>query len=114
MAGCKPNPGWGYGSFEVSGLERRQRLSFGFGTSNTAEWRALLAALQVLKRFVPSGAQVLIFTDSELVRHQLDGSWRCLKPGLKACRDAAVVLLDGYEWTIEWQGRLNNVERFGH
>src|SRR5579859_3540265 len=51
--GCKPNPGEGYGSYEIDGQPllyryRNSRVQFGLMTSNLAEYHALLHAVKKL------------------------------------------------------------------
>ena len=120
--GCQPNPGSGYGSYEVichSNPEFRHKVSrqkFGHMTNNMAEWNALLCALEWIGERAPSGeTQIDIFTDSMLVCQQLQGHWRCKQWYLRELRDGCLKLLYFCKkWSIKWHRRDNNVERFGH
>jgi ribonuclease HI len=79
-----------------------------------AEYNALLCALEWA---VECGeiTDVQIFTDSTLVKNQLDGRYRCKKSHLKKLRDQALNLLASFNsWAIHWNGRSHNVSRFGH
>lgn len=127
--GCIPNPGSGYGSFECSGdglFHRSVRLSLSPPgpqlqsqmTSNQAEYLTLIQALEwVLKNGTgdPADIELEIFSDSILVVNQLNGDWRIRKPHIRELSAAAARALAGFKsWRICWQGRENNVRRFGH
>lgn len=134
--GCKPNPGRGYGSFEImagfhfSGGYRwsvkKDRIDFGKMTSNTAEYQALLCALECLFENTLSGPlvdrdvcrsdmRIQIFSDSKLVVNQLNNGWRSKRPHLTKMIECARTWLKQFgKWSIEWHSRKHNVERFGH
>lgn len=117
--GCRPNPGRGYGSYQITSdrlNHRVERMDFGDNhTSNTAEYRALIAALKWLKHHTDKSEQLRIFTDSNLVSQQLRGVARVKVEHLKEAWSEAVQLLLPYKaWTVQWHGRENNVRRFGH
>lgn len=121
--GANPNPGRGYGSYEVIGDEslKHKSLKQEFGsplTSNQAEYRSLIAALRWLSHHVQhprAVSRVLIFTDSMLVCQQLRKRWKVKVLHIKELVDETRVLLANYpKWEINWHGRHNNVKRFGH
>lgn len=117
--GCEPNPGQGYGSFEiVSSILNCSRIRQKFGpmTCNQAEYNALLCALEELAgREDQRHLELLIYTDSQLLVHQLKGQWRCRKETLSELRDRCLTLLLPYAaWDISWAPRAGNVARFGH
>lgn len=120
--GCSPNPGKGYGSYEIEseivGLNHRVlRQKFGEMTNNMAEWNALLCALEWLTDFghIPTDVPILIFTDSMLVCRQLRGKWKCKLWYLRKLRDQCLELLKPFDHShIEWVSRVENVRRFGH
>ena len=79
--GCIPNPGRKYGSWmiEVNGQEctRRERIDFGQGTNNEAEFEALESALRFsldnlpLAGLNPRDFSVFLETDSTIVRNRI-------------------------------------------
>jgi len=86
----------GYGSFLVTKSEYPDHdkekvvfktFEFGKITNNAAEYRALQEALNYCINEFISGP--CIFTDSNLVVSQLDGSYKTNDPGLKKLKDQA-------------------------
>ncbi|MBI4021635.1 MAG: ribonuclease HI family protein [Candidatus Aenigmarchaeota archaeon] len=59
-------------------LEHKERI--GRATNNQAEYRALLKALELARRY---GSSVVCTMDSELVVRQVTGAYRIRDPGLK-------------------------------
>jgi ribonuclease HI len=93
--GGRRGDGSSYGSVRLNG--RVLRREFGPGTSNEAEYKALVNALHMARRAVERGSQpdvVVIRMDSELVRNQVLGNWRCAAPHLRALRQRAVEEMD--------------------
>lgn len=79
-----------YGSFKVF-LEDKEVahhfMIFGFGTSNDAEYLALINAV---KFCLSSGyTKLIIRSDSALMLNQVSGNWRTKKPTLKKLRQIA-------------------------
>jgi len=131
--GCSPNPGNKYGSYEVllggNPILLRSRMSFGHGTNNEAEFNALKAALEDLKRwsvitgFDLSDATAMVQTDSMIVKNRLTGKNRihkkaAWKESSERMFNLAKEVLDYGKlfrsFTVQWRPRANNVERFGH
>lgn len=122
--GAKPNPGRGYGSYEVTGSgsncslvpKKELRIPFGSPVSNNqAEYMALLEALDWCEDNLPAHAKVHILTDSRIVERQLSANWNCRKPHLQLLMHEARALLRRYKhWRVSWQPRRHNVARFGH
>ena len=89
----------GYGSFYLesrTGQKETVRLDFGRSvTNNEAEYWALLSALEDLIRTIegagqnPTGCDVRIVGDSQLVLNQVSGDWKCKKQHLLPLRDEA-------------------------
>lgn len=79
----------------------------GSGSSNIAEYRALIAGLQgCLKRDVK---EIHIIGDSQLIIKQVTGVFRVNKPTLKEHRDFVLKLLSKFEiWSIKWVPRRKN------
>lgn len=135
--GCKPNPGQGYGSYEIgcssgsSSYESKQSLiQFGFMTNNIAEYAAMIYGLKKLWHDSKNGSvkrkntEIPIFTrdigldihsDSKLLVQQMNGRWRCKMAHLRELEDESRLLLKEFRhWSIKWLGREHNVKRFGH
>ena len=116
------NDGYGSWSVEVDGFkklvsrEKFERVKVGtMVTNNVAEWLALIGALQWLQTVKDRHQyKVKIIGDSQLVLFCLNGRWKTRKPHLKPLRDKARELLTGFHWTVEWQARCHNMNRFGH
>jgi ribonuclease HI len=82
--GCRPNPG----AMEVAVVARGtlHHAALGYGTSELAEWLALLHALAVAKSL--AAERIELRGDSLAVINQAKGVVRCRTPELARCRDA--------------------------
>ena len=128
--GCHGNPGYKYGSYETyldgKKVGEKNRVDFGLGTSNEAEWDSLLLALGRLKselettQVTPSQCELLIFTDSTMVKNRLLGKNKISK---KYPRSAVMfelankcleVMRQFGRFNVVWERRDSNVARFGH
>lgn len=79
----------------------------GNGTSNIAEYRALIAGLQGSLKV---GANIIhVIGDSQLIIRQVTGIFKVNKPELKRHRDRVLELLENFEdYTIKWVPRREN------
>jgi ribonuclease HI len=123
--GSRGNPGAAYGSFRLqrstsSPLPIR-RLTFGHGTNNEAEYKALLAGLQELERLVereglrPADCELEVRGDSRLVLEQLRGAWRVRNTRLAGLHRKAAELLEPYaQVRLVHQDRSRSVRVLGH
>jgi ribonuclease HI len=83
--GCRPNPG----EMETAVVARgilHHRTGLGHGSSEQAEWLALLDALQVAKALGATIVEAL--GDSASVINQATGTSKCRKPELRRCLEA--------------------------
>jgi ribonuclease HI len=83
--GCRPNPG----EMETAVVARgilRHRTDLGEGSSELAEWLALLDALQVARALGATVVEAL--GDSKTVINQATGVSKCRKPELRRCLQA--------------------------
>lgn len=110
-----------YGSWEVAhnGLRKkvyRQSYSCSVESCNTAEYMAMLGALEFLASVRnKKDYTVVIFTDSTTVAHQMTGVYKCKVAHLLRLRNAARTFLSQFDaWKISWHSRRNNVRMFGH
>jgi ribonuclease HI len=119
------NPGAAYGSFRLQRTGSPplpvQRLSFGHGTNNEAEYRALLGGLQELGRILtgdglrPSDVEIEARGDSRLVLEQLRGAWRVKNVRLAGLHRQAGELLEGFAHVrLVHQDRSRSVRVLGH
>jgi len=82
--GCRPNPG----RMEVAAIVRgrlHHRADAGLGTSEHAEWLALLHALDVAQAL--GTRDILLLGDAAGVIDQAVNGAKCRSPELRACRD---------------------------
>ena len=116
--GAKPNPGKGYGSYEIRDESNKilhlKCTSFGDNpvTNNQAEYLILLDALAKASEYQPT--TITAWTDSRLVVMQLIGRWACRDRKLKELRDQASDLMLKYGAAVKWNPRAVSVEKFGH
>jgi len=76
---------------------------------------ALICALRWLSHRDINGHRLEIFSDSQLVCHQVRGSWKTKLWYFKDLKLEVLRLLEPYKhWEITWKPRQTNVERFGH
>jgi len=101
-----------YGWLLVDSDDEREVIASGHrtcgtGTSNIAEYRALIAGLQ---GSLKAGADILhIIGDSQLVVKQVAKVFKVNKPELKSHRDRVLELLEQLEdYTIKWVPRKDN------
>jgi ribonuclease HI len=119
------NPGAAYGSFRLqrSGSPPLpvQRLRFGRGTNNEAEYKALLGGLEELRRVLageghrPADVEIEVRGDSRLVLEQLRGAWRVKNQRLAGLHRQADELLEGFgRVRLVHQDRSRSVRILGH
>ncbi len=123
--GSRGNPGAMYGSFRIrksAGAEvLRSRLTFGRGTNNEAEYRALIAALEALLAELertgqdPGQVRLEVRGDSLLVLSQLAGAWKAREPRMLSLRNQARELLSRFgQVRLRHQDRALSVAALGH
>jgi len=77
------------------------------GTSNLAEYRALIAGLRAC--LAKGVKRVNIFGDSQLIVKQVRGDFKVNKPDLRRCREYVIKLLKQFQtYSIEWIPRQKN------
>lgn len=80
----------------------------GEGTSNIAEYRALIRALAEAKSL--GADEVLVLSDSQLLVEQVNGRWKVRVPRLVPLRDEAVEAISQFaRASIQWVPREQNV-----
>jgi ribonuclease HI len=107
--GARPtNPGHaGIGIvLDLDGTEHILSRYIGIHTNNYAEWTACVVAIKFAAEH--QAEDLKLVTDSKLVRHQLDGSWKARQAELRPFLTEAQKLLDWFfrdAWRIEWVRR---------
>ena len=81
--------------------------NIGRATNNEAEYQALLEGLKMAKdRKTP---RVEVFTDSELVANQINGSYRVKSARLRPLHEKVIVVLQAFEeWSVRHIPREQN------
>lgn len=114
--GGKRSSGAAYGSFRVGNLPIERR-TFGSGyTSNQAEYKTLLDALEWLRRYAePAVHRLVVYGDSQVVIRQLSGEITCRNTALQPLYAGAKDYLREYHHVqLRWVPRKDIVEIFGH
>jgi ribonuclease H / adenosylcobalamin/alpha-ribazole phosphatase len=115
--GCWPNPGQSFCGVVVRDdrgvLLENIRRDLGMGTNNTAEWNALIAALEAACH--REATRVEICMDSNLVVQGINGKWRVKDAKLKplfqqALTLKAALLAAGCAVDVRWVPREQNKE----
>lgn len=132
--GCRGNPGYKYGSYEVRlngvTLLRAEQFKLGFGTNNEAEFEALEAALKATIGDLKTGGfnsdyyQVDLITDSKILMNRIRNNrppeqfkpkWRESAGRMFTLANRCLALLKEFKgYQINWQGREINIAVFGH
>ena len=95
---CSGNPGpagIGVAIFENGQVIKEISQTIGDATNNIAEYSALLCALKEAKEL--KAEKLKIFTDSELMYHQIAGRYKINNPKLKSLFDEIQVLVKGFK-----------------
>src|ERR1039458_51603 len=128
--GCLGNPGQKYGSFQVlldgKQVASRNRIDFGHGTNNEAEFNSLKLALDEAVGWFQSKAidvktlSLVVETDSTIVKNRLVVKNVIFKKYPSSQRMFALaneclgIMNQFGKFDVLWRGREYNVERFGH
>jgi ribonuclease HI len=106
-----------YGSYKIlddyGNLIAHRHIVFGYGTSNLAEYSSMIAGV---RRARDIGCKdIVIFTDSLLVKNQVEGNWECNYDYLRSARDKLRDLLKSFlSWKITKVSRNIIVAQLGH
>lgn len=115
--GCWPNPGQSFCGVVVRDergvLIETIRKDLGMGTNNTAEWGALITALETAK--ARHATYVVINMDSYMVVQQINGNWKVKHRGLKPLYERGWTLRRelaraGCDVVVQWVPREQNTE----
>lgn len=107
---CEPNPGlMGIGGYLVTaaGEQIAFARALGHGTNNEAEYRAVIALLELALEHGVTRLRVM--TDSKLVVEQMSGRWAVKSPSLATLRQEALRWCARFEEvSFAWVARLEN------
>jgi len=79
----------------------------GWRTNNVAEYFGVVTALKYALEL--GATDITIYTDSQLVRNQIEGNWRCKDDELKVLQKESIELLEKFvHWEIKWIKRDKN------
>lgn len=123
--GSKGNPGPTYGSYWVTSkaLAQKpvQRMVWGEGTNNEAEYRSLIQGLLGVLDSIrkegsdPKQVSLLVRGDSKLVLNQMAGLWKTKSPRMRALHAEALSLIEQFgEIQFVHQERKESVRILGH
>lgn len=106
-----------YGSYKIfSPLGEEilhKQVVFGFGTSNLAEYMALISGLTAALEY--GILDLVVLMDSNLVIHQVNGDWRCNEQHLLVARNRAREIMKGFDYIILKKVKRNIVvQHLGH
>lgn len=106
-----------YGSYKImddyGNLIAYRYIVFGYGTSNLAEYLSMISAVRRAKEL--GCTNIVILTDSLLVKNQVEGNWQCNYDYLRSARDKLRGLLKSFSsWKINKVSRNIIVAQLGH
>jgi len=105
-----------YGSFYINTAPatlKRFNFEYKIESNNVAEYMALIELLRYLVKC--NIKAITIYTDSQLVVKQVNGTWGCKAVHLKPLVSKAIELLKSFNyWNLEWRGRALAVRYLGH
>ncbi|HET7327511.1 MAG TPA: bifunctional RNase H/acid phosphatase [Nocardioidaceae bacterium] len=113
--GSRGNPGpAAYGALlrdaDTGEVIAEERESIGTATNNVAEYRGLIAGLQLLRTHVPDANDVEVRMDSKLVIEQMAGRWKVKHPDMVPLASEAQRLRQGLDPLWTWVPRAENAD----
>ena len=120
--GAKPNPGKGYGSYNIR-IDGNDKPIHGeseefYGdnlTSNQSEYIAVTRGCEKIKELFGNNCNIHIVGDSELVLKQISGEYRVRNEKLIPLNQKLMDCLSGFQsYSVQHRPREQSVEEFGH
>jgi len=110
--GSRGNPGpAGSGAvlidFDSGSVLAEIALFIGVATNNVAEYRAVLAAIELANEIAPN-AKLLVRMDSKLVVEQMSGRWKIKNEGMQDLSTLMTKAIGSRDVTFEWIPREQN------
>jgi len=84
-------------------------LFIGIATNNVAEYRAVLAAVELANEIVPD-AELLVRMDSKLVVEQMSGRWKIKNEGMQELSAQMATAIGSRKISFEWIPREQNTK----
>lgn len=84
-------------------------LFIGIATNNVAEYRAVLAAVELANEIVPE-AELLVRMDSKLVVEQMSGRWKIKNEGMQELSVQMATAIGSRKISFEWIPREQNTK----
>ena len=111
--GCRGNPGPSAAGFVLQSSDGKHLVSRGFflgtGTNNTAEYTALIKALENAGKI--GAKHIEVFSDSELVVRQINGRYKVKSENIRNLYNRCIELLGSFErWSISHIPRDKNMQ----
>ena len=120
--GAKPNPGKGYGSYNIR-IDGNDEPFYGaseefYGdnlTSNQSEYISVTRGCEKAMELLGRNCDVKIIGDSELVLKQITGEYRVRNEKLIPLNQKLMDCLSGFKsYSVKYSPRIESVEEFGH
>ena len=120
--GAKPNPGKGYGSYNIR-VDGNDEPFYGaseefYGdnlTNNQTEYIAITRGCEKAMELLGRNCNVKIIGDSELVLKQITGEYRVRDEKLILLNQKLMDRLSGFKsYSVQHRPREQSVEEFGH
>ena len=120
--GAKPNPGKGYGSYNIR-IDGNDEPFYGaseefYGdnlTNNQTEYIAITRGCEKAMELLGRNCDVKIIGDSELVLKQITGEYRVRDEKLIPLNQKLMERLSGFQsYSVQHRPREQSVEEFGH
>ena len=120
--GAKPNPGKGYGSYNIridgndKPIHGESEKFYGDNlTSNQSEYIAVTRGCEKIKELFGNNCNVHIVGDSELVLKQISGEYRVRNEKLIPLNQELMDYLKEFNsYSVQHRPREQSVEEFGH
>jgi len=113
---CHPNPGSMSASYALYHndelLSSMLDVPIGEGTSNLAEYLALILGLEVAKVWLSTELRLNVYVDSELLVKQLMGEYQVRNPRLRQVYGKVSEILEERAWRATWISRDEMNSRF--
>ena len=120
--GAKPNPGKGYGSYNIridgndKPIHGESEKFYGDNlTSNQSEYIAVTRGCEKIKELFGNNCKIHIVGDSELVLKQISGEYRVRNEKLIPLNQKLMDYLKEFNsYSVQHRPREQSVEEFGH
>ncbi len=120
--GAKPNPGKGYGSYNIridgndEPIHGESEEFYGDNlTNNQTEYMAIIRGCEKALELLGRNCNVRIIGDSELVLKQITGEYKVRNEKLIPLNQELMDCLSGFKsYSVKYRPRIESVKEFGH